>query len=100
MNQNEEVYALIIQIANEFNEQLDFKIDVERGRDAPLYGRDGVLDSMGLVSFIAAVEQSIEDNRGISLTLADERALSQRRSPFRTIGTLADYVAILLEEIK
>jgi acyl carrier protein len=92
MNQNQEIVDLIARIANEFNEQLEFKIAVERGRDAPLYGRDGVLDSLGLVSFVVAVEQAIGGELGLTLTLADEKAMSQKHSPFRTIGALADYV--------
>ena len=100
MNQNQKIVALITQVANEFNEQLEFKIDVERGRDAPLYGGDGVLDSLGLVSFVVAVEQAIESELGITLTLADEKAMSQKHSPFQTVGTLADYVENLMKQVE
>ena len=97
MNQNQEIVDLIARIANEFNEQLEFKIAVEQGRDAPLYGRDGVLDSLRLVSFVVAVEQAIEDELGLTLTLADEKAMSQKHSPFRTVGALTDYVENLMK---
>ena len=39
-----------------------------------------------------AVEQAVEDELGASVTLADEKAMSQSTSPFRTVGTLAAYV--------
>lgn len=100
MNQNKKILALITQIANEFNEQLEFKIDLERGGDAPLFGVDGVLDSLGLVSFVVAVEQTIESELGITLTVADEKAMSQEHSPFRTIGTLANYVEDLMKKVE
>ena len=100
MNENQKIVALVTRIADEFNEQLEFKINVERGRDAPLFGRDGVLDSLGLVSFVVAVEQAIESELGITLTLADEKAMSQKHSPFRTVGALADYVENLMKEVE
>ena len=100
MNQNKKILALITQIANEFNEQLEFKIDLERGGDAPLFGRDGVLDSLGLVSFVVAVEQAIESELGVTLTVADEKAMSQKHSPFRTIGALANYVEDLMKKVE
>ena len=63
-----------------------------------LYGRKSNLDSLGLVNLIVAVEEKISDEFQALLTLADERAMSQKRSPFKTIGTLAEYISTLLEE--
>ena len=63
-----------------------------------LFGNGGILDSLGLVNLIIAIEQNIEDEYGISLALADERAMSQKHSPFRTLGSLVDYIEMLLEE--
>jgi acyl carrier protein len=64
--------------------------------DTPLFGRDGLLDSMGLVTLVVAVEQAIEDELGVSVSLADARALSQKASPYRTVGALADYADRLI----
>ena len=44
----------------------------------------------------ALVEQEIEDRHGTSVALADEKALSQSSSPYRTVGTLAEYAAAAL----
>ena len=98
MTKKHSTLAVIIDVANEFNEELENKIAVEQGLDTPLYGRGGVLDSLGLVSFVIAVEQTVEDELGVNLTLADEKAMSQRYSPFRTIGTLVDYISTLIDE--
>jgi D-alanine--poly(phosphoribitol) ligase subunit 2 len=92
------VIKLIVAQASELNEQMANKIPVELGVNAPLYGKSGVLDSVGLVTFIVAVEQAIEDEFDAMITLADEKAMSQKNSPFRTIGTLADYIVSLLNE--
>jgi len=50
--------------------------------DLVLYGGAGKLDSIGLVNLIVATEQRLEDIFEISLTLADEKSMSQRNSPF------------------
>ena len=63
-----------------------------------IYGDNSQLDSLALVSLIVAVEQNIEDEFGISITLADERAMSQENSPFRSVRSLADYVETILKE--
>ena len=57
-----------------------------------------VLDSLGLVNLIVSVEQNIEDEFHVVITIADDRALSQKHSPFRTVESLAEYIEILLKE--
>lgn len=63
-----------------------------------LLGREAVLDSMGLVNLIVEVEQRLEDIYDLTVVLADERAMSQKNSPFRSVETLADYICQLAEE--
>jgi D-alanine--poly(phosphoribitol) ligase subunit 2 len=92
------VVKLIVAQANELNEQMANKIPIEQGINAHLYGNQATLDSVGLVTLIVAVEQAIEDEFDATITLADEKAMSQKNSPFRTIGTLADYIVSLLNE--
>jgi hypothetical protein len=53
---------------------------------------------MGLVSLVSAVEQAIEDRYEKSVGLADEKAMSQSRSPYRSVARLAEYAASQLEE--
>lgn len=62
-----------------------------------LFGKGGLLDSIGIVSLVVAVEQAVEDRFGEAVALADEKALSQSQSPYRTIGSLAEYTAGLME---
>lgn len=66
------------------------------GEETRLIGQGAILDSLGLVSLIVEVEQRLSDELGIDLILADERAMSQKRSPFRSIGALADYIYELI----
>ncbi len=87
-----EIIALILSQAEELNEQLPRRIPLEQGEAAPLFGDDGVLDSIALVTLVVAIEQALEDELEVVLTLADEKAMSQQQSPFRTVGALAKYI--------
>jgi len=63
-----------------------------------LLGEGALLKSVGLVSLLVGVEQRLAHQCGIEVALMDERAMSQTRSPFRTVGTLANYIAEITRE--
>jgi acyl carrier protein len=88
---------LVVSGAREVVEREGIALREELGADTPLFGRHGVFDSLGLVSLIVSVEEAIADEFGASVSLADERAMSQANSPFRTIRSLAEYAASQLE---
>jgi acyl carrier protein len=96
----DQVVRVIIASSEELNSALEEPIDIARGEDAPLYGDHGVLDSLALVTLITTVEQELEDQLGASVSLIDERAISQARSPFRSVGSLADFATGLLESAR
>ena len=70
---------------------------LQRDPESRLFG-DGGLDSMGLVRFIVMVEERIEDETDHQITLASDKAMSRKSSPFATLQTLADYIAECLAE--
>ena len=76
----------------------DMPVPADLGEGTCLIGEQAVLSSLGLVSLVVELEQTIEEQYGVALTLADERALSQKHSPFRSVGSLADYVCELLNK--
>ena len=88
----------IYKSLDEINENLNNAQKLIKDKNTVLFGKDGQLDSLGLVNFLVTIEQNIEDEFDVSITIADEKAMSQKRSPFRTIGTLADYIDMLLRE--
>ena len=57
-----------------------------------LFGEKSGLDSMGLVTLIVDLEESVSSRFGKSVVVADERAMSRMHSPFRRVGTLIDHV--------
>jgi acyl carrier protein len=67
------------------------------GMEAVLLGSDALIDSLGLVNIIIEIEQVLLDEHDISVTLVDEKAMSQRNSPFRTVDTLSAYTTELVQ---
>ena len=59
--------------------------------DAPLFGPDSALDSLGLVSLLIDIEDALRD-AGIDVMLSDARAMSQKRSPFRSVASLVAFI--------
>lgn len=94
----EEIRTLIRETANDVAVQGGLGAPPDLGPDTALFGEEGIFDSLGLVSLIVAVEEAISEGCNTTISLADERALSQSRSPFRTLGTLAAYAHRLLKE--
>ena len=64
-------------------------------RDSWVHNRSSI--RCNFVSLIVAIEREVEDMFGVTLTLVDERALSMKESPFRSIQSLADYIGILIK---
>jgi len=95
---NDKVYNCIIKTIEEFNEELDKKIDISKGRETDLFGGNSVLDSLGLVNLIVAVEENLADEFDTNITITSEKAMSRRVSPFLNVGTLTDYVTEILKE--
>ena len=88
----------IIKSIIEINQLLDKKIILEDSSNTKLFGGSGHLDSLGLINLLVTIEQNIEDEFDVSITIADERAMSQKHSPFRTVESLTDYLEMLLDE--
>jgi acyl carrier protein len=94
-----ELELVIIETLKEVVDNERTERPEEPGVDTPLFGRSGLLDSLGLASLVVAVEQAIEDRYGVALSLADEKALSQSRSPYRTVASLAAYAEAIMPRL-
>lgn len=90
--QRSNAYDIILASLNEVFAQAGTPPPANVSENTVLVGTDAVLDSLGVVQLIVEVEQRVEQSHGISVTLANDKAMSQRNSPFRTVGVLADHV--------
>ena len=86
----EKISEIVISVLNAHCQQNG--IDDELNAQTPLIGSNSFFDSMGLVSFIVDIETSFLDE-GVEISLTSESAMSNRTSPFRTVGSLCNFIA-------
>lgn len=92
-----QLVALIRKLLGELSDELELPPMDAVGPETPLFGEGGLVDSLGLVSLVTALEQAIEDELDATVSLADEKAMSESQSPYRTVGSLADYARRAIE---
>jgi hypothetical protein len=99
MNKPENILAAIYRAVDWINGELPPDRQLIKAPETRLLGPQSGLDSMQLVNLIVTTEREIEDAFEVTLTLADDRALSMKASPFRSIRSLADYIALLMKTV-
>lgn len=98
INDKDKIFQSMYSAIDTVNGQFSEEMQLEKSPDTVLFGEGSRLDSLGLVNVIIAIEQKVEEDFETPVSLTDERAMSQKNSPFRTVRTLADYIFLLLQE--
>jgi len=98
MTDHEKIVRAVYNAVDEMNDQLPKGVRLEKSLDEGLYGNTGKLESIDVVGFIIEVEDQINNEFGVSITIADDRAMSEKNSPLLTLGSLTAYVEDLLKE--
>ena len=97
MIENQKIIDAAFRAVDELNLTLPPDEKVKKSLETLLSGPSGVLDSLGLVNLVVETEQQIEDEFGVLVNLADEKAMAVEPSPFKTLGSLVLYITSLLE---
>lgn len=97
---NDRIYNCIVEGINNFNENFDNTIDLSKGINTELFSGDGALDSLGLVNLILSIEEKLDEEFNVSVSLASEKAMSQKVSPFKSVETLHNYIQELIPGMK
>lgn len=93
----ETALQIVLSCLKDSLEQIDASTE-HIGETTPIVGPSAVLDSISVVSLIVDIEQRLETDHDIAVTLASEKAMSQKSSPFRTAGVLADHICESIRE--
>jgi len=78
---------IVFKAIDELNEE--FKTSLQKSEDAKLLGE---IDSIKLVNLIVIIENLVLQHKDKRITIADDRAFSQKNSPFKTVCTLINYL--------
>ena len=85
------VREVILEAMRLANLARDTGAQLEVSAEAPIFGPDSALDSLGLVALLLDIEDGLRAV-GCEVVLSDERAMSQKRSPFRNVPALVAYI--------
>jgi len=93
----EKIEKIIIQTLQELNDELERSELENPTSKTKLFSRDGALDSLALVTFLADLEDRLSEEFDTEITLANAQAMSQRFSPFKNVESLSLYIQGLLD---
>jgi len=79
----------VIQIGRERGVDVSHVDDQTR-----LLGSGALLDSVGLVTVVMEIEARLEEELGLTVSLTSDAAMSQERSPLRSVASLRDFVLV------
>lgn len=98
MDANHKIVDIIYAAVEQHNATAPNDSRLEPSPDTVLFGSEGKLDSLQFVSFIFEIEATIQEEYQVGVSIFNEQTLSQTPSPFRTLGSLAAHIAVLLKE--
>ena len=93
-----DIEKIIFESFDEINEELEDNEKLKKTSKTSIFGSMSSLDSIDLVNLIVLIEQRLEDKLDLSISLSDDRAISQKNSPFRDVETLVNYIILLVNE--
>ena len=89
---------IILECLNQyFSDELDMNFD-KNDLETRLFGGGGPIDSMGLVVLLVEIEEAIEEKFDIEITIASEKAMSRRTSPFISVKYLIEFINELIND--
>ena len=94
----DQIISLIYATIDELNELRADDESIPKELETPLFGEKGYLDSLGLVNLIATLEEKLEDELDLEITLVSNEVLCQQDSPFSSIQSLLNHVTSLSEK--
>lgn len=88
----EKIQSLIYKCLQNLSDELENTELKKPNENTKIYGKDGNLDSLALVSLISDLEMMLNEEMKLDITLADEKAMSEKNSPFKDVKTLNEYI--------
>jgi acyl carrier protein len=95
----DKIFSIIKEAVTDLNEELDYDSLKNVTEDTTIFGGDDGIDSLSLVMLVTEVESSVFDELNLSISLADEKAMSMRNSPYRSVGALLDFALSKVEAV-
>ena len=97
MTTREDLKKAVFEAMDRVNEVLPPGHELDKLEDTVLVGPGGKLDSLGWVNFSVAVEEALESNLGLQLSLTGT-GNGSGESRFNTVGQLVDHIYLVAND--
>ena len=94
----EDILALVYSAIDDIDAVNAEGAPLQKAPEARLLGSDSGVDSLTFVNLVVALEERIQKTLGKSVVLVDEDNMAAEEHPFRTVGTLSEYVDKVLNK--
>lgn len=94
----EQVFDIIKAAIDELNEELEYDELKDVTPDTAIFGGESGIDSLSLVRLVVDVEAGVSEAFDTEVTLANEKAMSSRNSPYRNVAAFTDFVLDCLKD--
>lgn len=89
---SQDVLDVIYGCIDEVNRQLPQDAKLLKSAGTVLVGEGGVLDSLGLITLLVALEDALEAKLGVRCFLLEEEILVDQNGPFHSIDSLSKWI--------
>jgi len=94
---NEKVKAAIYSAIDEINKQLPNENRLDKSLDTVVIGPESKIDSLGIVNLIVTIEENIEENCAIAISLTEDTTIFAEDNQSQTVASLCEEIGKMLE---
>lgn len=95
---SEKIRGVIYEAIDALNDSLPKERRIEKSPQSSLFDETGAVDSLGLTLLIVSLEQKLEEQLGLRVTLVSDMAPSSEGGPFQNVYTLTNHILELAAE--
>jgi acyl carrier protein len=89
---SQDVLDVIYGCIDEVNRQLPHDARLLKSADTVLVGEGGVLDSLGYITLLVALEEALETKLGARCFLLEEDIMADQNGPYHSIDSLSKWI--------
>ena len=97
MPNRNDVAEAVFAAVDELNDMLPDGEQLSKDESTPLTGDHAALKSLSLANLLVGIEEQVEERLDQSISIIGGDPLPDDPAPLDTLGTLIDYVALLVE---
>jgi acyl carrier protein len=98
MTHKEKITEIVFASFDIVNDSLPAEKHLKKSLDTVVFGEVSVLDSLGVVNFITALEDKIQNSFGVEILLIDDEKFDEPLAVFNTAHSLVDHIDDLLSK--